>query len=124
MNPYTRALLKGVQDRAVIEFVSYWDRLEALVIEVFRARQAPPEVQAEHRELRAWLSRAYPDWQPRLSPYWPNTRIGREPATYDPFAALLSVEAAEGFVKNWRMMQTLPAAREALNQYLLDVYGG
>lgn len=124
MNPFTRSLLEGVQDREVIEFVEHWDRLEILVIAVFRAKNVSLQVQNEHRQVRSWLVNRYPLWQPRLAPYWLRTRTGREPTTQDPFAALLDVKQAEDFVKNWGAMQLLPAAREALNQFLLETYGG
>jgi hypothetical protein len=39
----------------------------------------------------------------------------------DPFARLLAAGAARDFAGNWAAMQTLPAAREALNRWLMDL---
>jgi hypothetical protein len=120
MNPFTAALLKQIDDRRLVEFARRWDELEALVIRVFKGKAAQAGDAREHRRSRAWLQANYPRWEPELARYWPQARLAGGPAKQDPFAFLLNVDKAEGFIGNWAAMQNLPAAREALNQYLAD----
>lgn len=125
MNPFTRFLLKrlgrqpGTPEAGLQAWVERWDALEALVIRVFKARAADAADEAEHAQVRAWLLEHYPVWQAALAVRWPGKRAGGEPLETDPFAWLLEVERAEGFVLNWRAMQVLPAAREALNELVM-----
>jgi hypothetical protein len=124
MNPFTRAILARLRldkrrDRQVQDFVRCWDALEALVIRVYKAGQASPEDEAEHRRVNGWLKGNYPDWQPRLEPHWRLTRVAGELASKDPFAYLIAKESAAEFAGDWRAMQALPAAREALNRFLI-----
>lgn len=126
MNPYTRSLLKQIKDPRLDRFVEHWDRLEALVILVYRQGAAASQDRTEHRRLRSWLKKNYPRWQPQLLSRQlfslrPPTSIGGKLAREDPFEALLVVPDAAGFVQNWAAMQTLPAAREALNQLLISL---
>lgn len=121
MNPFTRALLRQVEDRRLIAWVADWDALEALIVQVSKARAAAPHEEAEYMVLRARLSDGYAVWQPALDSYWRRTKIGGEPADHDPFSSLLAIPNAAGFVNNRRALQTLPAAREAINQYLADL---
>jgi hypothetical protein len=123
MNPFTASLLARIQDPPLARFVSAWDALEALVARVYRGGAATDADEAEHRRLRAWLAARYPEWRGALAAWWPLTRVGREPTRADPFAAILTIESAAGFVDNWAAMQTLPAAREALNRLLIDAAG-
>lgn len=119
MNPFTRAILKRKQDRRLNEFVRHWDALEALVIHIYKAGSASPEDESEHRQLRAWLLEDYPRWQADLEPYWHAASVAGEPATEDPFAYLMAKSSVVEFISDWRAMQNLPAAREALNEYLM-----
>jgi hypothetical protein len=120
LNPFTQSLIARIQDRQLTEFVLQWDRLEALVIRVFKGKSASQTDETEYREVRARLQKDYPRWQPALQPYWQTARVAGEYAQEDPFAFLLSTSEASGFVKNKRAMVTLPAAREAINQFLVD----
>ena len=120
MNPFTQSLLKQVKDRALVEFVTQWDALEALVIRVYKGGAAAAPDEAEHTRLRTRLRQSYPRWQQALGQYWPRTRAAGQPVQMDPFAHLLAVAHAADFVDNWTAMQTLPAAREALNMLLVD----
>jgi hypothetical protein len=36
MNPFTRAILKRVKNRGLKRFTAYWDRLESLVIRIYK----------------------------------------------------------------------------------------
>jgi len=123
VNPFTASLLARIPDPPLAAFVEAWDALEALIARVYRAGAATAGDETEHRRLRAWLAVHYPERRDALAAYWPLARIGRQPARADPFAALLAAESAAGFVDNWAAMQTLPAAREALNRLLVDAAG-
>jgi hypothetical protein len=124
MNPFRRAILKRVKSRGLKRFTAHWDRLESLVIGVYKQRSAGPAEEAEYRTARAWLLKNYSKYRPALQPYWQATRVAGEAASEDPFEDLLATPLANGFVGNWRAMQTLPAAREALNEYLVDSLPG
>ena len=120
MNPFTQSLLQRITDPALVEFVTRWDALESLVIRVYKGNAASDSDVQEFRELRAHLERTYPLWERDMEAYWRATKIGGEAAAGDPFRAVLQVQEAAGFMGSWRAMQTLPAAREALNHFLLD----
>lgn len=121
MNPFTSFLSRRLHDPSLTDFIAHWDRLERLVVAVYKRQQALPVDEAEWAALRPWLLSHYPHWQPALAPLWPQTLVGGQLAAADPFAALLTPASAAAFVHNWPAMQTLPAAREALNQLLLQL---
>ncbi len=123
-NIVTRALAKRTKDRRLKAWIAHWDALEALVIRVYKAKGATPQDEAEYRRLRTWLSKQTPAWAEKLRPYWRQATLAGAPAQEDPFARLLSPAQAAEFAGDWRFMQTLPAAREAINQYLLDLQEG
>lgn len=123
-NPYTAHLLAqippgGGDAVAIADFVADWDRLETLVIRVFRAGAAGAADAAEWAALRASLAAPYGAFADDLARHWPLTRVAGEPCAVDPFHALVDVPMAGTFVANWGAMQTLPAAREALNRWLV-----
>ncbi len=119
MNPVTQSLAKRLNDPQVTDFVTHWDALESLVIQVYRSGQATHEDEAEYQHLRRWMRRAYPQWQEDLHPHWSPAKVAGETVGEDPFVRLTSPDTAEDFVENWAAMQTLPAAREALNGLLI-----
>jgi hypothetical protein len=121
VNIVTQALAKRSRDRRLKDFIARWDSLEALAIRVYRLGEASPQDEAEYYQLRSWLNREYPRWQALLDSYWRQASLAGEPARMDPFAYLLGVPQAAGFANNWSALQTLPAAREAINQYLLSL---
>jgi hypothetical protein len=94
--------------------------LEGLVIRIYKGKRAGPEDEAEHAQLRDWLWQEYPHWQAALAAYWPLALAAGQPPREDPFAFLLSFERAVDFVNSRQAMVTLPVARQALNQLLLD----
>ena len=118
MNPVTQSLLAQLDNPALARFVTRWDALEALAIRAYRAGEATQADQAEHARLRRWLRRRYEKWQAALEPFWRQTQIEGKSLTEDPFATLLAVARPADFADNWPAMQTLPAAREALNEWL------
>lgn len=120
MNPFTRFLSRGLRDEALAAFIERWDALEGLVIRVYRGQAAEAEDEAEYRALRGWLERQYPRWQAALRPYWRQAQVAGKAAERDPFSRLLEARTAADFVGDWEAMQHLPAAREALNQLVLN----
>lgn len=118
-NPFTRSLTGRARDTAFGAFVERWDAVEALVIRVYRGERATETDEAEWRSLRAHVAGEYPRWRKALDPHWRAARAAGEPASEDPFLLQLSRERAELFVGDWRAMQFLPAAREAINRLLI-----
>ena len=124
MNPYTRSLLQRIENPALHDWVEAWDQLESLVVEIYRTEAAGPDAQNEYRDLKQRLITGYERWKDELRPHWDGLQAGGEPVQTDPFQKLLEPESAQGFLENWRAMQTLPAAREALNSYLIALIEG
>ena len=120
-NPVTQALLKQIEDDEIAEFVARWDELEELVIAVYRVEAALPRDEDGYRRLQEWLKTHYPHWQAALRPYWERTRVAGNVTRKDPFAGLIEADHARDFVGNWPAMQTLPAARQALNEWLMNM---
>jgi hypothetical protein len=120
LNPFTDSLLQKIDNPALRDFVRHWDLLEELVIDIYRGLGADSRTEKVYRHLRTWLLTKYPGYRSELRPHWLASKIGRKPPQGDPFMFLLSHTRAAAFIGNWRAMQTLPAAREAINQMLID----
>ena len=120
MNPFSRFLSQWSHNRQLNEFASYWDRLEAVMVQVYRRKVSVAAAEAEFATVWPWLRQHYPQWQAALRPYWRQTMAGGEPTREDPFALLLQFQQPADILGDWRAMQHLPAAREALNQFLLS----
>lgn len=120
-NPFTRSLTAGLRNAKLAGFVQQWDALEQLVIRVVRAKNASREDEREWTVTREWLVGELPAWSMLFAEHWQGRLIGGEPAQSDPFAALIAYEEARQFVGNQPAMQTLPAAREALNLAIVAV---
>jgi len=121
MNIVTQALAKKIKDRRHKDWIAHWDALEALVIRVYKGKEARVEEEDEWGHLRPWLQKEYPRWEAALRPHWRQAQVAGEPAREDPFLRLLSFGRAEEFVGNWAAMKTLPAAREAINRLLMEM---
>lgn len=119
-NPFTRYLSQWSADRRLHHFVDYWDRLELLVVQVYREKMTPAEAQPEFEAVWPWLREAYAGWAETLRPFWQQTRAAGAPTQRDPFRLLLAFERPEAILGDWGAMQHLPAAREALNQLVLS----
>lgn len=124
MNPYTAHLQSLLppgrgDDIVLAEFVAGWDRVEAFVIRVFRANIADGADASEWDELRRALAARYAAFADTLAVYWPHALVAGERCTADPFRAVLDVATASSLVANRTAMQTLPAARETLNRWLV-----
>lgn len=119
-NPFTKSIAAALRSRSIKTFVRHWDALEALVIRVYRARAASAADAAEYTPLRKQLIPLQTRLAAKLEPLWRNALMGGVPASENPFALLLAAAEAEAFVDNWRAMQALAAAREALNRLILE----
>lgn len=119
-NPFTRFLRQWNQDPQLDEFVGYWDALEAVMIGVYREKMSLAAAEPEFRRVWPWLRQHYADWRAALRPFWQATRAGGKPIQTDPFQLLLDIAAPQAILGDWRAMQHLPAAREALNQFILS----
>ena len=120
-NPFTDTLVKQVKNKRIAAFTAAWDRLEALVIHIYKSKVVSPEDEREWSEIHLQLAKAYPRWKDALHSFWQNATIGGERAKDDPFDRLLAAPNAHSFVGNWLAMQTLPAARQAINEWLVDL---
>jgi hypothetical protein len=125
MNPFTRFLLgrKSTKVSALEALVEHWDALEALVIRVYKGKEADTADLAEYEQLKGWLVENYTVWENELRPFWQATRAGGRLTEQDPFLRLLAAEQAGDFVGDWEAMQHLPAAREALNRFIQAAEG-
>ncbi len=121
MNLFSRLFVRLVRYRDLRKFVQQWDELEELLIHIYKAGAASPAETCNHAKLRSQLQTTYAQWQLQLHEYWTDTQAAGKTVKDDPFLKLLAIEQADDFVDNWRGMQTLPAAREALNNLLLDI---
>ena len=120
MNPFSKFLRQWSQNASLDEFVAHWDRLEAVVVGVYRQKMTLTRARAEFEEVWPWLQQHYGKWEGELRPLWTQTKAGGQPTQHDPFHLLLAFTKPEDILDNWKAMQHLPAAREALNQYLLS----
>ena len=119
-NPVTQKILADLNDPSLESFIADWDDLEALVIRVYRGGKANRADRREFRQLRNRLQKSYPKYHSVLDGLWPQSRIGHDPITFNPFLALIEIKRADDFLNNWPAMQTLPAIRETLNGWLVD----
>lgn len=120
MNPFTRYLSQWSNNHSFSDFIGYWDRLERVVIEVYRQKTDVASAAPEFDEVWPWLREQYREWQDALRPYWQATRAAKQPTRTDPFRLLLDISNPTEIIGDWRAMQHLPAAREAINRYLVD----
>ncbi len=119
-NPFTRFLSQWSDDRRLQEFVAYWDALEQVMVQVYRQKVTVEAAQSEYERVWPWLRQHYGRWAAALRPFWQQTKAAGAPTTTDPFQLLLDIPHPQAILGDWRAMQHLPAAREALNQYILS----
>ncbi len=121
MNPFTRFLTQWSDDSngRLRTFITHWDALERIVVQVYRQKLTPEAAEAEYMRVWPWLRQHYGEWAEVLRPYWQQTRAAGAPTATDPFQLLLDIPFPQAILGDWRAMQHLPAAREAINQYLL-----
>mgnify|MGYP007118525810 FL=1 len=119
-NPFTSFLRQWNRRPDLDEFVRHWDVLERVMVDVHRRKMAPAEAQPEFVRVWGWLGQNYGDWREVLRPFWQQTKAGGVPTQTDPFQLIINIPNPQAIVDNWRAMQHLPAAREALNHYILS----
>lgn len=119
MNLFTHFLKQWTDNGDLDALVEHWDRLERLVIRVYKGNVIRPEDETEYSQLQKWLQGNYPNWQATLQPHWQQAKVAGHPAGQDPFQHIFSHESATTFLGDWNAMQQLPAAREALNRLVL-----
>jgi len=119
LNPFSRFLGQWSQNRPFTGFVARWDELESITVRVYRQKMTPAEARPAFEQVWPWLRQHYPQWEAGLRPYWQQTKAAGQPTQTDPFALLLAFDQPEAILDNWTAMQHLPAAREAINHYLL-----
>jgi hypothetical protein len=120
MNPFTKYLSQWTNDDSFLSFVERWDRLERLVIGVYRGKMDLDMAEPEFQLIWPWLRSKYLAWEEILQPYWQATRAAGDHTRIDPFRLLLGIDSPKDIPGDWRLMQHLPAAREAINRYLVD----
>ncbi|MFW5940310.1 MAG: hypothetical protein ACOC8X_08615 [Chloroflexota bacterium] len=119
MNLFTHFLKQWNRDKDLELLVDHCDALEALIIRVYKQGEASAADEAEYHALRSWLLNNYGQWEKQLQPLWREAKVAGAPAQQDPFRRLIEAESAADFVDDWKAMQNLPAAREALNRLVL-----
>lgn len=119
MNPFSKYLSQWSADRDFNAFVALWDRLERLVVAVYRQKLDCAATETEFGQIWPELRRQYSEWAAALRPHWQATRAAGAATQVDPFQLLLDLDSPAGITGNWRAMQHLPAAREAINRALL-----
>jgi hypothetical protein len=121
MNPFTQFLARPLARHQFVRFVKKWDQVEQLIINTFREQGDLLADMKTWRRVSRELQHEYPLWVEKLTPLWLEANVDGKPAEEDPFLALLRVEELSAFRQNWRAMQTLPAAREAINRFLIGL---
>ncbi len=128
LNPFTKILGSRLSDfdeaRPEIDnFVRHWDRLESLVISVYKSGEVDVTARSEFDLVTAWLSEHFANYETALARHWSTqgTQVDGARDAADPFRSLFEHRQASSFVDDWGAMQTLPAAREALNRWLIEL---
>ncbi len=119
-NPVTQKLIEQINDHSLHKFVEAFDVLEVLIIQIFKSKSITKQDEKVYRKAKKQMRKYYRKFQPALTAYWTQTTINDQLLTEDPFIALVSHGTATDFLDNWHMMQTIPPARQALNEWLLD----
>lgn len=102
-------------------WIRRWDRLEFLYLTVYRSGSASRRQRREYRRLRRVLRSGYEFWREELSEHWRTAEVDGRRLQRDPFETLTRQDVLSADRIDWRDLQTLPAAREALNSFLLEV---
>ena len=119
VNPVTASLAARIDDRQLLDLVHLWDRLEAMVIAVYRAGKADRRQRRAHRSLRRLLLAAYEQWEPALTPYRVELEEQGAQRERDPFREILRYRQIEEMIGSQAAIEALPDARQTLNHFLL-----
>lgn len=114
------SLAQKIKDNPIYAFIGNWEMLEELVTAIYRSGEATPNDQDLFVSLQYALRSHYKKWAGALKPYWQQIKVAGKPNKQDPFQTLIDAPMENGQPDYWDMMQTLPVAREALNQMVLD----
>ena len=85
MNPFTKYLRQWSSERDFNVFVEQWDRLERIVVDIYRAKMDIAAAEPVYAEVWPWLREHYPHWRDALRPYWQATRRPVSQLTMTPF---------------------------------------
>ncbi len=118
-NPFTKYLSQWLRRPDIEPFIAHWDELERIVVQVYKGQMALDEADELFAQVWPWLRAHYGQWQEALRPYWQQTKAAGKPTQTDPFQLLIALESPAAILDNWTAMQHLPAAREALNHFVL-----
>ena len=78
-NPFTRFLRQKAADDGFDAFIDRWDRLEWVVVGVYRDKIDRAAAEVHYAQVWPWLRLEYPRWQAALQPHWQATRAAGEP---------------------------------------------
>lgn len=118
MNLFSYFLRQDLDLADFEQFITYWDRLERVMVQVYRKKCSLAEASPEFEQVWPWLQQHYDRWQATLEPFWRQTKAAGQPTQTDPFQLLLAKKTVQDIPGDWSAMQHLPAAREAINRYL------
>lgn len=90
------------------------------MVGVYREKMPPEMAAREFQRVWPWLRQHYGEWEAALRPYWQQTKAAGAPTRTDPFLLLLAIEQPRDIAGEWNAMQHLPAAREALNRFIVE----
>lgn len=121
LNPVTAMLLEKVDSQELRGWTEAWGRLERMLLAVYRSGAVLDEQRRAYRRLRSEIRVDYGRWEADLKVHWQSAQVAGVPLERDPFVYLTTPEdLTAGFV-TWQVIQILPAAREALNSFLLEI---
>jgi hypothetical protein len=120
MNPVTRRLLDEIDDPQLAAFALAWDEFEECLVGIYRDRACSPRLERRYAELRSSAEQGLGMWEPTLRRHWLATRINGAPPQQSPFRTVVAVQRPGDVLDDRLLMRTLPAAREALNNLLLE----
>lgn len=124
MNAASTSLSQKLKNNPIKIFIGNWEMLEELITSIYRSGKATPKDEDLFVSLQYALRNHYKKWAESLRPYWQQIKVAGKPNKQDPFQALIDASMHDGKADYWDMMQTLPVAREALNQMVLDAIKG
>lgn len=113
-------LTQKIKDKPIKVFVGNWEMLEELITAIYRSGEATPKDLDLFISLQYALRSHYKKWASALRPYWQQIKVAGRPNKKDPFQTLIDASMQTDKTDYWDMMQSLPVAREALNQMVLD----
>jgi hypothetical protein len=120
MNPFTKFLSQWSPNKSFATFVTHWDVVEWLMIQVYREKLSVTEAELQFAETWYRLREQYPQWSEQLWPFWQQTKVAGQMTKVDPFQHILDIQHPSHIPGNWHALQHLPAAREAINQFVLS----